>query len=692
MKLHWIAILVAVAVALALRLPQLERRPLHTDEAVHAVRLGDLLERGSYDYNPHDYHGPTMYYATVPIVWLRGEHTLVQLTATTMRLVPLVFGIGLILLLLAAGNTLGKTEAACAALLTAVSPFMVYFSRYYIMEVLFVFFTFGLLISAWRYWQTGKLLWAALAGVSMGLMHATKETCIITWFSLAVAFAVLWLTEPTRPKPQPLHLLVLVLFAGAVSVVCFSVFFTDWRGVPQSVLTYLNYAQRGQGSGHQHPWYYYLEVFAWHRTGKLLWTEGAILALAIIGSVRAFRERLAFGKLLTVYVAVMAAVYFVIPYKTPWSMLSLIHGLILLAGVGAAGLVKWVPWAAWPVLALAGAHLAFQSVRGNSARFECDERNPCVYSHTSRDAIRLVERVHQIAAVNPDGHQMLVKVMAKEYWPLPWYLRDLPNVGYWDKPTDPTGAAIIISSPEFNIDFGDGWQTEFFGLRPGVLLQVHIRRDLWQKFLETRSGARVAEKMVELKLEYPKPVRIGQAPPVKLPNLEPPNTPPPRIMVPEATRNVAKGKKVTSSDSAPVMGELEMITDGNKEAADGSYVELGPGLQWVQIDLGTKHTIYAVAVWHFHQPEHAYRAVIVQVSDNPDFVTGVKTIYNSDCDNSAGFGFGSDKTYVETHKGRLIDAKGVTGRYVRLYSMGSTATIMNHYGEVEVYGTPETKK
>jgi len=484
MKLHWIAILAAVGVALALRLPQLERRPMHTDEAVHAIRLADMLERGSYAYDPHDYHGPTMYYATVPIAWLRGEHSLQQLTATTMRLVPLLFGVGLILLLFAAGNVFGRTEAACAAILTAVSPFMVYFSRYYIMEMLFVFFTFALLLAAWRYWQTGKLHWAALAGVSMGLMHATKETCIITWFSLAVALCCSGASVKRRDLVRGIALACAV--AALVSVVCFSVFFTDWRGVPQSVLTYLNYARRGQGSGHEHPWYYYLELFAWHRTGKLLWTEGAILALALVGSARAFRERHAFGKLLTIYVTVMAVVYAVIPYKTPWSMLSLIHGLILLAGIGAAGLVKWVPWAAWPVALLAAAHLAFQSVRGNSTRFECDERNPCVYSHTCRDAVRLADRVHQIAAVNPDGNQMVVKFMSKEYWPMPWYLRDLPNVGYWDKPADPTGAAIVVSSPEFNLDFGDVWQTELFGLRPGVLLQVHIRRDLWQKFLETR--------------------------------------------------------------------------------------------------------------------------------------------------------------------------------------------------------------
>jgi hypothetical protein len=199
-------------------------------------------------------------------------------------------------------------------------------------------------------------------------------------------------------------------------------------------------------------------------------------------------------------------------------------------------------------------------------------------------------------------------------------------------------------------------------------------------------------KKVELKLDLPKPMFVGTQFPIKLPNMETTNTPAPKIMVPEGTTNIAKGKKATSSDSAPVIGELEMITNGDKEATDGSYTELGPGLQWVQIDLGAKHTIYAVAFWHYHAQERAYHDVIVQVSDDSDFVTGAKTIYNNDHDNSAGMGVGNDKAYIESKNGRLIDAKGIVGRYVRLYSKGNTANEMNHYIEVEVYGTPETKK
>ena len=199
--------------------------------------------------------------------------------------------------------------------------------------------------------------------------------------------------------------------------------------------------------------------------------------------------------------------------------------------------------------------------------------------------------------------------------------------------------------------------------------------------------AQAEDKQVPIKLDLPKAAFVGTPMPVKLPNLENAYVEP-TIMVPEGTTNVAQGKKVTSSDSAPVIGELEFVTDGSKDATDGSYVELGPNTQWVQIDLGAKNKIYAVAVWHYHAQARAYRAVVIQVSDDPDFLTGVKTVYNNDCDNSAGLGIGNDKAYIETNKGRLIDTKVVEGRYVRLYSKGNTSNEMNHYIEVEVYGKP----
>jgi len=196
-------------------------------------------------------------------------------------------------------------------------------------------------------------------------------------------------------------------------------------------------------------------------------------------------------------------------------------------------------------------------------------------------------------------------------------------------------------------------------------------------------------KLVPLDIKLPKPMFRGTPQNISVPNLEKPlGTPRPLFYAPEGTTNAALGKPVTSSDDYPIIGEVKMITDGDKEASDGSYVELGPLRQYVTIDLEAEYDIYAVLVWHFHKQAQVYFDVVVQVADDPDFVTNVRTLFNNDQDNSSGLGVGTDMHYVETAEGRLIDGKGVRARYVRLYSNGNSSNDLNHYIEVEVYGKP----
>lgn len=194
---------------------------------------------------------------------------------------------------------------------------------------------------------------------------------------------------------------------------------------------------------------------------------------------------------------------------------------------------------------------------------------------------------------------------------------------------------------------------------------------------------------VPLVVEFPPEQIEGTPKPVNLPNLVGPPTEAPKFMVPEGTVLLSAGKPVTSSDANPIIGGLDYVTDKDKEAAEGYFVELLEGLQWVQIDLEKSAALHAIYLWHYHLQKVAYNDVIVQVSDDPEFKTGVTTLFNNDYDNSAGMGKGTDHPYVETRFGKLVDAKGTKARYVRLYSAGNTSTEMNHYIEVEVYGKPE---
>jgi hypothetical protein len=199
----------------------------------------------------------------------------------------------------------------------------------------------------------------------------------------------------------------------------------------------------------------------------------------------------------------------------------------------------------------------------------------------------------------------------------------------------------------------------------------------------------LAQDKVPLKTDLPKPLFVGTPVPINVPNLEPTQKGKRAdFLVPAGTTNIALGKKVTASDNDPVMGTLDLITDGDKEGDEGSWVELGPGKQWVQIDLEKEANIYAVLVWHYHSQARVYFDVVVQVSDDTKFEKGVTTIFNADASNELGLGTGTDRPYIETYEGKLIDAKGVKGRYVRLYSKGNTTNKLNHYIEVEVFGKP----
>lgn len=162
----------------------------------------------------------------------------------------------------------------------------------------------------------------------------------------------------------------------------------------------------------------------------------------------------------------------------------------------------------------------------------------------------------------------------------------------------------------------------------------------------------------------------------------------PPFLAPAGVTNVALGKTVTASIEEPIMGEFAMIVDGDKEAMDGSLVELDPFLQSVTIDLEAEYDIYAILFWHYHKQSRVYFDVVVQIADDADFVENVRTIFNNDDDNSAGMGAGPDKHYVEVNEGKLIDAGGRKARYVRLHSQGNNSDDQNHYLEVEVYGKP----
>lgn len=505
--------LIAISVgALAFRLPGLERRPMHTDEAVHTVKAGILLETGQYVYDPHEYHGPTIYYGALPFIYLSGARALADTREWMFRIVPVVFGVGLVLLFAGLANGIGYTEALAGAALTAISPAMVFYSRYYIQEIPFVFLSAGLIVSGWQYAVSGRLRWAVGAGLCVGLMAATKETCVLVWAAMAgAAIVVLVCEDPTmrlaRAWASRLAWFPVILGGGVALLVAETVisgFWTHPRGALDLFLSYLNYINRTAGVRlHDHPWHYYLQMLLYTKNGPgPWWSEGFIVGLAVLGGVVAWwRPRdpspdARLRRFIAAYTVLLAVVYSVIPYKTPWCMLGFLHGMILLAGIGAVGAIRRMPHVALrialgAVLLLGAVQLGVQAHRA-TGRFEADTRNPYVYGHTSPNLRRLVERIEDIARIAPEGRHLLIKVLTADAWPLPWYLRNFDRVGYWPGPIEDPNAAIAVAMQENQADveahLRGAYQTEVYGLRPDVLMVVFIRQDLWDAFMQTRTA------------------------------------------------------------------------------------------------------------------------------------------------------------------------------------------------------------
>jgi uncharacterized protein (TIGR03663 family) len=520
----------ALVAGLALRLVRVDVRPMHHDEANQGVKFGLLLEHGEYRYDAHDHHGPTLYYLTLPAAWLRGQHTLAALDEGTLRGVPVAFGAATLLLLLLLSRGIGRTAVAASASMLALSPAMVFYSRMFIQESMFTFFTLGFAIALGHLATGGGRAWSLGAGASAGLAVATKETSAIVLPAAVLACVIAWRSLGPERRPLTRRILssaaVVIGIAAAVAVLFYSSFLTFPAGAVEPFRGVSTYLHRGvDPATHVQPWHYYLRLLALSSSGGLRWSEGLVLALAAVGAVSAsgiFRgqssgtvraqskaqpgvastssERVFWARYLTCNVVLTAAIFSAIRYKTPWNLLPFHAGAIVLAGLGFSALVhatssRLLRGAVIASFVIASGQLGWQAWRA-SVTYAADPRNPYVYAQTVPDAVRMAARIRDLAAVHPDGARMQVSVIAPAYeqWPLPWYLRAMPHVGYWTEPGDPVAlqAPVIVASLDNTAALdgllGDRYVSEFFGLRPEVLLALYIERGLWDRFLARAAG------------------------------------------------------------------------------------------------------------------------------------------------------------------------------------------------------------
>ena len=500
---------VGVALALVLRVDQLGLRPMHNDEAVNALKFQRLYSEGVFEYDPLEYHGPTLFYFTSWIERAARAPAFPGFSEARLRGITVFFGVAMVPLVWLLRRGLGRQGTGWAMVFLAVSPAFTFYSRYFIHEILLACFTLLTLGAAWRYWRSRKAGWAILAGIGLGLMQATKETFVL---SVGAALGALLINHVWNRKLDasglPLRAPRLAwshvgLGIGAwliVVVLFFTSFFTNSRGLSDIIRAYLPYTHRAGGQTmHVQPWYFYFQrLLFFHSPKGPIWSEGIILLLGLTAGVSAFLRKGLSGispslvRFLVLYTCGLAAAYSVISYKTPWCLLQFWLGMILLAGVGAALVTQsaryqWARVTSAILVGSAALQLAGQAWQAGHA-FAADQRNPYVYSPTSRDLLKLVDKITALSQVSTERRELLIKVIATEgdYWPLPWYFRQFNRIGYFDTlPSDPYASVMIVSAglhaaleeKRTHVMIG------YFELRPGVFLELYAEIQLWRAYL-----------------------------------------------------------------------------------------------------------------------------------------------------------------------------------------------------------------
>ena len=516
-----IGIVVIFVIAAVLRLYDLNLVPLHHDEGVNGNFLVRLVREGYYQYDPENYHGPTLYYFSALIPWIvkllfgSSARDNYGLTTFTIRLVPAVFGLATIALVFMLRRRLGTIATLAAATMLAVSPGAVYLSRYFIHESLFVFFTFGIVVAGLKFYDERNPAYLIPAGASAALLFATKETAFISAGVLVIAHALTLFYMEFIREPAPSsgrrrdrestvleriknHLRLTIDDLGGTTAVAYNLglavvvflalyllfyssFLTNNNGIYDSLRTFAVWKKTG-GSAHVHESYQYI-VWLMRQESPLLLLGAAGALIAVLkprNSLALFAALWAFG---------LIAAYSMIGYKTPWLVLSFLIPLALIAGYAIQAIFLMDHGRlrlASVIFLMAIGVAAYQAIDLNFIHYDDDdEKYVYVYAHSKRELLDLVKQVEQIAN-EQSGRTTGISIVSPDYWPLPWYFRNFSRVGYFGRMAA-TSEPIIIANEnqkeEIDRNFGEVYRQVpskseggSFELRPGVKLLLYVRR------------------------------------------------------------------------------------------------------------------------------------------------------------------------------------------------------------------------
>ncbi len=500
-----IAFFLPMLIASLIRFWDIDLRPLHSDEGVNSFFLLNLYNNNYYHYDPANYHGPFLYYIGLIPFYVLG------ISDFSFRLMPVLFGIMVVALLYPLRKRIGKMGLLTTGLLIAVSPANSFFSRDTIHETYLVFFSLAVVVSFFLYSETRKSRYIFFATASLAFIITIKETYIMTFAVYALSLAIAYGYEIVFfPKGARFRHFKDVFAAFAIdckknkyaigisigvflliNFLFYSSFFTYYAGIKGILTTLKIWSKTGVHiGGHAKPFIYYFKV--------LYKFELPILVLGIAGFYYAFRRGNKFTVFVSLWAILIYIIYSLVPYKTPWLILNITLPFTILGGIfvnGIFGIVKkrWHYAIFYPIYVIIFGFFCYQSIMLNFINYD-DERYELVYVQTKRDVFNLLDRMKSLS--NSCGKNMVINVVSKEYWPLPWYLREYKNARLWGNVIDNPNAPVILvdksGESKLKEKLKGKYKKERFVLRPGVWLVAYIQEGLYNAVCGEEANSKAA--------------------------------------------------------------------------------------------------------------------------------------------------------------------------------------------------------
>jgi len=433
-----------LTLAALLRLWNLDIKPAHFDEGINGWFVDQMRSSGFYRYDPENYHGPLYFYVLFFFLGMMGRNL------WALRLPAVLASIASVWTAFRFSRYFGVTAARLGALALAVSPAAVFYGRYAIHESWVVLALMILTLGLLGLWKEGGRRDLALTITGVTMLLLLKETAVIhlACFALAAGCLLLWQKLVSSEPPQPFarrrwgarDLIICSAIALFLLIFFYSGNFLNWSGLPDFFRAYAKWFQTGTGAGGHEKTDYQIGPFGflnWYWVGLMLRYEWPSL-LGVLFALRLAWPAPAMIRWLGIYAMGVLAAYSIVPYKTPWCIISILWPFALLFGAavdesGRRDRVRPV------VLLLAGVLLAgsfVQSLRLNFRNY-CDPKEPYVYVQTMPGISILTGPVLGLAGGDPRLRSMKGEIMLESYYPLPWILGEFTRVGYYGKENSP---------------------------------------------------------------------------------------------------------------------------------------------------------------------------------------------------------------------------------------------------------------